>query len=343
MKRMEIRIKDISIDHSEGRKIGGYVNVTERESETLYSQKRGKWFKEVMKKGVFERALKKNQSIPCLLEHNWDKELAHTAKGTLELREDNIGLRFDAIINDDEVYEQIKSGAINSCSFGFTVEEQDFEDVNSRLEKRYVHEINLKEISLVKNPAYIGSLVEQRNLEMALREDEEMNKEKEIVETVEEETTEVVETETTEEERAVKKEDKTVKENSKDEDADETEDVDDADDVDDEKETTKEKLEDKKDKDDKEDVEEDDKRSVETVVETDNSNEEVIKEIVEDAIEKKEVEVAIHEQLAENTEEYAKELEEQAEEMRKQSILHEINSLKCKADLLRLKKVKYNL
>ena len=79
MKRMEFRIKDVQLDHSEDRKIGGYVNVTERESETLYSQQRGKWFKEVMKKGVFERALAKNQSIPCLLEHNWDRELAHTS------------------------------------------------------------------------------------------------------------------------------------------------------------------------------------------------------------------------------------------------------------------------
>ena len=297
MKRMEFRIKDVQLDHSEDRKIGGYVNVTERESETLYSQQRGKWFKEVMKKGVFERALAKNQSIPCLLEHNWDRELAHTSKGTLELREDNIGLRFDAIITDDEVYEQIRSGAINSCSFGFTVEEQDFEDINSRFEKRYVHEINLKEISLVKNPAYVGSLVESRNLEMALREDEEMNKAEEVVETVEviEETTEVVEEEVQEVEEV-------------------TEEV----------------------------VQEDEERNVETVIE-ENTDNQVIAEIVEDAIEKKEVEIAIHEDMADYTEECAKELEDRAEELRKESILHEIQSLKCRTDLLRLKQVKNRL
>lgn len=323
MKRMEFRIKDVQLDHSEDRKIGGYVNVTERESETLYSQQRGKWFKEVMKKGVFERALAKNQSIPCLLEHNWDRELAHTSKGTLELREDNIGLRFDAIITDDEVYEQIRSGAINSCSFGFTVEEQDFENVNSRFEKRYVHEINLKEISLVKNPAYVGSLVESRNLEMALREDEEMNKVEEVVETVEvnEETTEVVEEVTTDvveeettEERAETETEKEVVEEEVQEVEEVTEEV----------------------------VQEDEERNVETVIE-ENTDNQVIAEIVEDAIEKKEVEIAIHEDMADYTEECAKELEDRAEELRKESILHEIQSLKCRTDLLRLKQVKNRL
>lgn len=320
MKRMEFRMKDVQLDHSEDRKIGGYVNVTERESETLYSQQRGKWFKEVMKKGVFERALAKNQSIPCLLEHNWDKELAHTEKGTLELREDNIGLRFDAIITDDEVYEQIKSGAINSCSFGFTVEEQEFENVNSRFEKRYVHEINLKEISLVKNPAYVGSLVESRNLEMALREDEEMNKVEEVVETVEEvieETTEVVEEVTAD-----------VVEDETKEEVVETETVE-------VEEETKEEVT-------EEVVEEE--RNVETVIVEDTNNDnQVINELVEDAIEKKEMEIELHEEMAGYTEEYAQELEDRAEELRKESILHEIQSLKCRTDLLRLKQVKSRL
>lgn len=326
MKRMEFRIKDVQLDHTEDRKIGGYVNVTERESETLYSQQRGKWFKEVMKKGVFERALAKNQSIPCLLEHNWDKELAHTSKGTLELREDNIGLRFDAIITDDEVYEQIRSGAINSCSFGFTVEEQDFENVNSRFEKRYVHEINLKEISLVKNPAYVGSLVESRNLEMALREDEEMNK---VEETVVEEVVETTDVPVVEE--VVEETIETTEER-----AEET--------IDAVEETTEEVVEEEVEvvEDAKEEVT-DEERNVETVIEETNADNQVINEVIEDAIEQKECEIAMHEDMAEYTEEYAKELEDRAEELRRESILHEIQSLKCRTDLLRLKQVKNRL
>ena len=193
---MEFRLKDVNleVDTRGVQKIGGYINVTERESETLFSQKRGKWFKETMQKGVFQRAIEKITSVPLLLEHDWNKEVANTSNGTLELREDNIGLRFDAVIDDINLYEEIRSGKINSCSFGFRVNDQEYTEVNSRLEKRYVKDITLLECSLVKNPAYVGSLVESRNLENALKEEQE----NEVVENIEE-TTEPVETEVVEE------------------------------------------------------------------------------------------------------------------------------------------------
>lgn len=208
---MEFRIKDVSleVDTRGIQRIGGYINVTERESEMLFSQQRGKWFKETMQKGVFQRSINKSTNIPLLLEHDWNRELANTANGTLELREDNIGLRFDATIDDANLYEEIRSGKINSCSFGFKVNEQEYQEVNSRLEKRYVKDITLLECSLVKNPAYVGSLVESRALEDALKMDEQMTEEsQEVVEEVVVESTEEVE-ETRNEET-----DNTVEENA---------------------------------------------------------------------------------------------------------------------------------
>ncbi|MFR2314914.1 HK97 family phage prohead protease [Terrisporobacter sp.] len=205
---MEFRIKDVNleVDTRGIQRIGGYINVTERESEMLFSQQRGKWFKETMQKGVFQRSIAKSQSIPLLLEHDWDKEIANTTNGTLELREDNIGLRFDATIDDSQLYEEIRSGKINSCSFGFKVNDQEYQEVNSRLEKRYVKDITLLECSLVKNPAYVGSLVESRNLENALKMDKEMIQETQVVnEEVVEETTieETSETNSTVEENTI--------------------------------------------------------------------------------------------------------------------------------------------
>lgn len=193
---MEFRIKDVNleVDTRGIQRIGGYINVTERESEMLFSQQRGKWFKETMQKGVFQRSIDKSTNIPLLLEHDWNRELANTANGTLELREDNIGLRFDATIDDTQLYEEIRSGKINSCSFGFKVNDQEYKEVNSRLEKRYVKDITLLECSLVKNPAYVGSLVESRALENALKMDEEMTEEtQEVIEEEVVETTEEVE------------------------------------------------------------------------------------------------------------------------------------------------------
>lgn len=167
---MEIRIKDVDLQCSDGiLKIGGYINVTERESEMLYNKKKHKWFKEIMKRGVFQSAIDKAMEIPLLLEHNWNKKIATTANNTLELREDQIGLRFDAVIDDENIYAQVKSGVINSCSFGFRALEEDIEEINNRLEKRYVRGIELLEVSLVKNPAYIGSLVESRAYEEEMK------------------------------------------------------------------------------------------------------------------------------------------------------------------------------
>ena len=69
-----------------------------------------------------------------------------------------------------KTYISIHNGEINSCSFGFICEDADYEFVNNKEEKRYVKDLQLLEVSLVKNPAYIGSLVEARNMEMALEE-----------------------------------------------------------------------------------------------------------------------------------------------------------------------------
>ena len=169
---MEIRLKDVNLEYdNDAKRIGGYINVVERSSEVMYSHKDCKWFKETMQSGVFKRALQKNQSVPLLLEHDWDKQVAHTNDGTLELREDSIGLRFDAVVSED-TYKEIEKKGITSCSFGFKINEQQKEPVNTKLEKRYVTNIDLFEVSLVSNPAYVGSLVEKRALEDALKEEE---------------------------------------------------------------------------------------------------------------------------------------------------------------------------
>ena len=163
----EYRIKDMELQNNEdgSYKIGGYINVTNRESETLYNKKNGKYFKEIMTSGVFEDALERAEEIPLLLEHNWDEKLASTSLGDLKLREDNIGLRFEATIKDESFYQKIKAGIINSCSFGFKVLRERVECINSKLDRRFVDAIELLEVSLVKNPAYVGSLCESRSYE----------------------------------------------------------------------------------------------------------------------------------------------------------------------------------
>ena len=193
---MEFRIKDINLQAEDDNllKVGGYINVVETESEMLYSKKRNKWFKEVMKRGVFQRAIDKAKEIPLLFEHDWDKQLATTSNNTLSLKEDSIGLKFEATIEDRSVYDKVKSGLINSCSFGFTALKESFEGINNRLEKRYVSGIDLLEVSLVQNPAYVSSLVETRSYEEEIRQGAEKEEEKSKEEKPKDETEEKVET-----------------------------------------------------------------------------------------------------------------------------------------------------
>lgn len=224
---MEFRIKDCQLqaDDSGSLKIGGYINVTERESEMLYNKKNGKWFKEIMKKGVFKRAIERaGMNIPLLFEHDWNKQLASIEEGSLTLKEDNIGLRFDAVIKDETVYQQVRAGIINSCSFGFKALAEEVEAINSRLERRFVSAIELMEVSLVKNPAYVGSLCETRSYEEELQEeraklDDSKEEETEVeteVEKVEETSEEVEETEVDE----VEADDEKAEENLEDEETD---------------------------------------------------------------------------------------------------------------------------
>lgn len=183
---MEYRIKctDLTIDERDGQKVAGYINVTERQSETLFDRKSGKWFKETIKQGAFQRALNEameiqNRDIPLLLEHNYEKELANTSDGSLALSEDQIGLRFEATIKNDGLLQEIRNRDIKSCSFGFIPKQQDIEEINPKLEKRCVEDLTLFEVSLVRNPAYVGSLVEERTMQEVLEEEETRAKAKE--------------------------------------------------------------------------------------------------------------------------------------------------------------------
>ena len=325
---MEFRIKDCQLQAEDNGslKVGGYINVTERESEMLYNKRSGKWFKEIMKKGVFKRAIERaGQNIPLLFEHDWNKQLASVEEGSLTLREDNIGLRFDAVINDESVYQQVRAGVINSCSFGFRALAEEVESINSKLERRFVSAIELMEVSLVKNPAYVGSLCETRSYEEELQEaevkgdiPEEERASNQEAETEEEKVDDVKDQETEEE-----------KVEAEDEAQDEAQD---------------EKADDKSEK-----VEVEDKRFNETMVtSTIQTQQEVdkdyIKNIVGELIEAKLTEIKNAEVVEEAVNQelhLAKDFHKEVEkEIEAQSMVHSAEVLRLRLELLKLKEIK---
>ena len=142
--------------------IEGYVNAIERDSKPLWS--RVGQFIERICKGAFKKALKRNDDVHILLNHDWNRDLGSTKQGNLQLEEDNIGLRVRACITDPEVVKKARAGELVGWSFGFS----DRDVVNSirdGMPHRAVKDLDLAEVSILdrrKSPAYEGTLITAR-------------------------------------------------------------------------------------------------------------------------------------------------------------------------------------
>lgn len=160
---MEIRIKNDAVE------ISGYVNAVERKSKPLWSRM-GQFIERICK-GAFGKALKRNDDVRILLNHDWNRDLGGTKDGNLELNEDSIGLHARATITDPEVVEKAKNGDLIGWSFGF----YDREVENKRDEDGYplrdVKDLDLEEVSILDKshtPAYDGTLVSVRSEEKSV-------------------------------------------------------------------------------------------------------------------------------------------------------------------------------
>lgn len=153
--RIEIRADSVVIE--------GYVNAVARDSRPMRDRKTGKRFVEQIAPGVFERAIKRND-VDLLLNHDPFRVLGST-KTNLILYEDNIGLRARAEITDAEVIQKAREKKLRGWSFGFYERDASEEDLPSGLQRRYIEEMELKEVSIIdekKLPCYAGTSIETR-------------------------------------------------------------------------------------------------------------------------------------------------------------------------------------
>ena len=121
-------------------------------------------FIEKIKAGVFKTALKRNDNVKVLLNHNPDRELANTKDGTAILEEDNIGLRAEVTITDPEVVEKARNNKLVGWSFGF-YSNSDEVSHEATIATRTVTDMDLVEVSILdetKSPAYYGTSIETR-------------------------------------------------------------------------------------------------------------------------------------------------------------------------------------
>lgn len=144
-----------------GAVIEGYVNAVGRDSRMLPSPL-GRFVEQVTPK-TFERALSKGTDVQLRLNH--ERTLGSLKNGDLELREDNIGLFARAWVTDPEVLEKARRDELRGWSFGFFSDRDHFEELPDGLKRRYLDEIELREVSIIDNrktPAYIGTSIEAR-------------------------------------------------------------------------------------------------------------------------------------------------------------------------------------
>ncbi|KTW22495.1 hypothetical protein NS341_07530 [Staphylococcus xylosus] len=100
--------------------------------------------------------------VRCYFDHDTSKVLGRTTSETLELNVDDEGLYFRCQLPNTtyakDVYESIRRGDINQCSFGFILDEDgdSFEKRDSDgLFKRTIRKIkSLWDVSIVSLPAY---------------------------------------------------------------------------------------------------------------------------------------------------------------------------------------------
>lgn len=157
---------DIEIRSGNEALVYGYVNAVERFSKPIRNM--GKLFVEKVKAGVFgkeiARAKSENRAIKMLIDHEYEKEVASTKDGTLELREDSIGLYARAKIREPAIIAELRAKGAKGWSFAFLTKKDSFATVDGR-EERTLEDVIVEEVSLLinKSPAYVATSAEIRD------------------------------------------------------------------------------------------------------------------------------------------------------------------------------------
>lgn len=105
--------------------------------------------------------------IRALINHNDGLVLGRTKSNTLTLRVDDKGLYGEIKVNPNDqdavnLYERVKRGDVDQCSFGFQITEEEWEDTAEGY-RSTITGIKLFEVSVVTFPAYEDTSVSARS------------------------------------------------------------------------------------------------------------------------------------------------------------------------------------
>ena len=142
--------------------IRGYGSVFNSLSENLGG------FREIIAPGAFDDALE--HDVRALFNHDPNHILGRTTSGTLRLSVDERGLHYDIDMPDTSVARDlmvsIQRGDVNQSSFGFTVDEDSWEEDDEGRVVRTIHKVKrLFDVSPVTYPAYPETSTAKRALD----------------------------------------------------------------------------------------------------------------------------------------------------------------------------------
>ena len=115
--------------------------------------------------GAFSRTL--SDDIRALINHDTTLVLGRTRAHTLTLSEDERGLWGDVAINPNDgdamnLYERVKRGDVDQCSFGFEIVKEDTEVRDDGSIHWTLREVKLYEVSACTFPAYEATNISAR-------------------------------------------------------------------------------------------------------------------------------------------------------------------------------------
>ena len=163
----EVRLAEVRFEENEGKMIlEGYAIVFEQET-LIGDEERG--FTEVISRNALQDTLMKD--VPLKYNHmDSFLILARTKNKSLTLSIDNVGLKVHAELIDthsnEDVYKMVRSGLLDKMSFAFTVAKQSW-DRSKKVPVRRIEKIDrLFDVSVVDLPAYDGTSIYSRSLDL---------------------------------------------------------------------------------------------------------------------------------------------------------------------------------
>lgn len=158
-------LKELRVSDTDGANvIEGHAAVFDSWSETLGGIFP---FKEIVRKGAFNESIGRDD-IRALFNHDPNYVLGRNRAGTLELVEDDVGLRVRITPPDTswarDIVTSIKRGDISQMSIGFIVEDDAWSTENG-LDTREIKKVQLFDVSPVTFPAYTATDVGVRAMQ----------------------------------------------------------------------------------------------------------------------------------------------------------------------------------